>query len=1005
MLTVAVLGPVEVRRDGERLAVPAGKTTELLVRLALDAGARVRGDALVEDLWTEPVSRNTLQSKVSQLRRALGDRDLVVGAGDTYTLAVDPSCVDALRVVELAAAASAARASADAATALDRARAGLALFRGEVLVDSGDWASAQRTRLTEVRIGLLEDVMAARVDLGSGGEVVGELESLVEQYPLRERLWSALVTALYRAGRQADALSAYTRVRTLLVDELGIEPGAGLRALEQQVLHQSAALETTPRDRPVVVPGNLPTVAASLVGRDSEVAAVLSLVQAHRLLTVVGPAGVGKTRLALEVGRALPTPGGVWLVRLDAADTSSDLAQVVAEALHVAGEEQSLLQRLTGAETMLVLDNCEHLVERASALAGRLLEAAPRLGILATSQMPLGIEGEYVYHLEPLSGADSVALFASRAHAARRQLVLDADTISLVEEVCRSLDGLPLAIELAAARARSLSVRDIARRLDDRFALLLDPSSHRRERSRALASAIAWSYDLLFPDDQGCLWALSCFPGGAALDATTHVLTALGVPAGAVLDTITRLVDRSLVTVDVAEDGSMRYRLLDSIRAYSAARLRDAGQVGVATAAFAAWYVETAAWCEANVRGERQPQCLGIARAERQNVDAAMSWCAKNDPPLGARIATGFGWTWVVLGDGTAGATRVRQALTATAPARDRATGLLLAGWLEASAGDVALAQVDLDAALALADDLDDEVLRADVQRHRAFLAIQRGRPHDVLHCAAASLATYRPRSLQWQTAGSLLLAAFGSIMLGDTATATRDATEAAEILTPIGDSWGLVHAGAMLGGIAQAEHRLDDAARALTWAAEASQNLGFLGQSALHLATLGRVQQRAGDDAAAAASFDRALSAAHASGDGRLASTARLNLARVHRGHGDHAAALSLFEENERWYRAAGRGEGALLNRCLLCAETRDEPSLDDVLDEARTTENSEVQVYALDALAHAAASRGDRGRAEELLGAADSLAPTLTHLVDDLDRLDAAHARELLSSLPQVH
>ncbi len=1002
MLTVAVLGAVEVRRDGAVLPVPTGKTTELLVRLALDPGAPVRADVLVEDLWGEPVGRNTLQSKVSQLRRALGDRDLVHGSGDAYRLEVDPSGVDAFAVADLAAEASAARAAGDPALAARRAAEGLALFRGDVLVDAGDWAHPHRVRLDELRMGLLEDLLAARVELGSGGDVVAELEALVERYPLREGLWASLITALYRAGRQADALAAYTRVRTLLVDELGVEPGAGLRALEQRVLQQSPALEPPSLAPPATVPGNLPTVAAPFVGREAETADLASLVRKHRLVTAVGPAGVGKTRLAVEVGRGLAAPGGVWLVRLDAVDPSADLSQVIADTLHVTGGEGALLERLAGAETVLLLDNCEHLVASVGALAGSLLDAVPRLRLVTTSQVPLGVEAERVYVLEPLSSEHSVALFVTRARAMRRQFVLDADTAALVEEVCRSLDGLPLAIELAAARVRSLSVRDIARRLDDRFGLLADPTSTRPQRSRALASAIAWSYDLLFPDDQRGLWALACFAGGASLDATEHVLVALGVPSTSVLDTVSRLVARSMVSVDVAEDGAVRYRLLDSIRAYAADRLREAGQSEVALAAHAAWYATTAAWCDARVRGDRQPDCLAIARAERANIDAALAWCTANDPELGVRIANGFGWTWVVLGEGTAGAVRVRRAQSRSTPARERASGLLVAGWLEASAGNVDRAEVDLESARAIAEGLGDEVLRADTQRHLAFLRIQQGRPRDVLACAAASLETSRSLALPWETAGGLILGAYGSLMLGDTGAAARDATEAMRLLTPIGDSWALVHAGALLGGIAQAEHRFDDAVDALTRAARESQRLGFPGQAALHLASLARAQQRAGSADEAASSFDRAIAAATAGGDGRLASTARLNLARLRRAGGDDPGARRLLEENARWYDAAGGGDGALLNRCLLFAEAGDDAALERLLDEAGAAGNREVEVYALDALARIAAERGDRARARELLDTADSLAPAVVHLVDDHDRLDRSRAEHLMAALP---
>jgi hypothetical protein len=577
--------------------------------------------------------------------------------------------------------------------------------------------------------------------------------------------------------------------------------------------------------------------------------------------------------------------------------------------------------------------------------------------------------------------------------------VLDADVTAAVEEVCRSLDGLPLAIELAASRVRSLSVRDISRRLDDRFVLLRDPNSQMPERRRALAGAIAWSYELLFPDDQRGLWALACFAGSASLDATEHVLSALGVPAGSVLDTISRLVDRSLVSVESAEGDAVRYRLLDSIKAYAAERLAESGQADLAAAAHANWYAGTAAWCDAHVRSDRQPECLAIAREERANVDVALGWCAANDPLLGVRIANGFGWTWVVLGDGTIGAARVRDALIADTPDRDRAHALLLAGWLEASAGDVVLAQADLDAAGKLADELDDDLVRADVRRHQAFLSIQQGRPDVVLASAAASLATYRPLGLEWRTAASLLLAAFGSLMLGDTSTATRDATEAVGILAPIGDSWGMVHAEAMLGGIAQAEHRFDDAARALARAADESATMGFLGQAALHRATLARVQQRIGDPGAVE-SYEQAISDATSVGDGRLAATARLNLARLLRGAGAGPEAAALLEENERWYRSAGGGDFALLTWCILCAERADAPGLREVLEEARDTENLEVQVYALDALARVSADSGDIASARVLLAESDDLAPDVAHVVDASDRLDAAFARELASS-----
>ena len=1004
-----MLGPLEVRRDGVLLTLPSGKTTEVLVRLALDAGRLVRTDRIIEDLWGGAgTGRNTLQSKVSQLRRALAEPGLVTSGDGGYTLNLEADCVDAVQVVGLAAAATAARRAGDAAAALDLSTTGLSLFRGEVLVDAGDgdWLQPHRARLEEVRLGLLEDQLAARIDLGLGGEVIGELEGLVSQYPLREGLWSSLITALYRMGRQADALAAYTRVRELLVEELGVDPGPSLRDLEDQILQQSQTLDPA-GGRPVMLAGpvgNLPALSSSLVGREAEVSAVDDLLRDRRLVTVVGPAGVGKTRLALEVARGLAPPGGVWLVRLDSVDATASIPQTVAETLRLAGGEQMLVERFTGAETVLVLDNCEHVVDGVAALTSELLDATTQLRVLATSQVRLDLDGETVYPLEPLHIADSVALFAGRAAEIRRQFVLDDETATSVEEVCRSLDGLPLAIELAAARVRSLSVQDIARRLDDRFTLLQDPTSRRPERRRALAAAIGWSYDLLFPDEQRGLWALSCFAGGAPLDAAEHVLAALGVPEASAVDVVDRLADRSLVSVEVTPERAVRYRLLDSIRDFALDRLRDSGVAEDARAAHAAWLAEAADRCDADVRGKAQPQCLAVIRAERANIDTALSWSADHDPRLGVRIAAGFGWTWVVHGDGVAGATRVRSALQAagslTAP-RERATGLLLAGWLETSAGHLDQAETDLDEALGIAQHLADDRLRADSHRHLAFLRIQQGRARPALELATTSLTVYRPLGLDWEVATSLVLAAYASSMLSDTTGATTAANEAVDLLTPIGDSWALVHADGLLGAIAQAVGHLDEAASFLTRAAEASERLEFLGQAALHLTTLGRVEHRAGNTAAATETLKRAILAAGRSGDLRIAATARVNLARLLRAAGQPDAALVLLEQTERWYRASGGGDGALLTRCLLAAltsatgSTHAAEQLKSVLEEAVSAGDAEVQVLTMDALARLAVDRGDVSAAQRLLRSADDLSSEIQHVLDDLDRTDAHLAR----------
>ncbi len=576
-----MLGPVEVRRDGRPVPVPGGKTAELLVRLALEAGVSVGADRLLDELWAgASTNRNTLQSKVARLRRALGDPAAVAGGEGGYRLVVEPRAVDAFRLLRDAATAA---ERLDAGDARGAAELSAERYPGELLPAAGDWAAPHRTRLEEARTQLVETRLAARSRLGE--DVIGELETAVAAHPYREGLWELLIAALYRAGRQADALAAYQRVRGRLADELGLAPGPRLQRLEQQVLNQDPAL----RGRAA---GNLPSLSAELVGREAEIAALAELLEAERLVEIVGPGGIGKTAVAIATGRTLP--GEVWLARLEGATTADDVLDTLIAALNVTGGEPALIERLKGG-AVVILDNCEHVVDAAAALAVRLLDAAPALRILCTSQVPLDVEGERVFELTPLALGGAVELFSRRA---ARGEAGDA-----VRDLCRSLDGLPLAIELAAARTKTLSIEEITRRLDDRFSVLSDPASRRPERRRALRATIGWSYELLFPDDQRGLWALATFAGGAPLPAAESVLEALDVPGSAAIDVVGRLASRSLVIVD--EDA--RYRLLDSIRAFALEAMDEAALTQPALTAHAAWFAAAAAASTAACAARARP--------------------------------------------------------------------------------------------------------------------------------------------------------------------------------------------------------------------------------------------------------------------------------------------------------------------------------------------------------------------------------------------------------------
>src|SRR3954454_11438862 len=376
------------------MPVPGGKTSELLVRLALEAGVFVPADRLVADIWAGAVTnRNTRQAKVARLRRGLADPSAIVTGEGAYKLAVEPAEVDALCVLRDTAAAAQRLDAGDHRGAAELSAAALERYRGEVLPSTGDWAAPHRARLEEARLKLVETRLSARLQLGH--DVVGDLEAAVTADAYQEGLWELLITALYRAGRQADALATYQRFRARLADELGLDPGPRLRQLEQRVLNHDPGLRA--------VSGNLPSMSAELVGREPEVAALAGLLRDARLGEVLGPGGMGKAAGATAAGRRLTdTPGGVWLARLEAATTADEVLDTVIAALDVTGGEAALVERVKSAPAVVILDNCEHVVDAAAALAVRLLDAAPGLRILCTTQVPLDVEGEVPFELAPL---------------------------------------------------------------------------------------------------------------------------------------------------------------------------------------------------------------------------------------------------------------------------------------------------------------------------------------------------------------------------------------------------------------------------------------------------------------------------------------------------------------------------------------------------------------------------------------------------------------------------
>ncbi len=1009
-----MLGPLEVRRDGQPVTVPGGKSAELLVRLALDAGELVRTERLIDDVWAGALDtrRNTVQSKITRLRRALGDPAVIAGSTDGYRLDVDPEHIDAFAVAHDAVASARLLLGGDLRVAAATSAAALARFTDDLVPSAGDgqWITPHRARFEELRTRLTETHFTARLDLGDTDDLVADLEATVAALPFQEALWQLLITALYRAGRQADSLATYQRVRALLAEELGLEPGPGLRQLEQQILVHDAALGVDVHRalRTTEAPaGNLPSMSVDLVGRDRDVDAVVELLGHERLVELVGAGGVGKTALAIAAARAWSdaetAPAGAWMARLEAATTADEVDDVLVAAFGVTGGDAALFERLRSAHGVLVLDNCEHVIGAAAAVTTRVLDAAPGLRVLCTTQVPLEVDGAIRYELAPLDLDDAIELFARRA-AAQRTTEMASDPNS-VRDLCRSLDGLPLAIELAAARTKTLPVDEITRRLVDRFAVLQDPSSSKPERRRALKATIGWSYDLLFPDDKRGLWALATFAGGATLPAVEFVLdTGLDVPASAAIDVVGRLAARSLLIIDDEDTAfTFRYRLLDSIRAFALEAGTDAGEIAPAAAAHARWFADLAAASTAGVRSHEQRRHLAVARTERANIDAALAWCTAHDPSLALDIVNGFGWAWVVLGD-SRGAQRLQAALVAigtAAPKRDRAIALLLAGWIEASTGDLATARRDVLEATDIAGEIEDNELQARCSSYLAYVVSHEGEWERALELTDRADALYRGLDRPWDQAANWLFAARAAISAGDPVRGRTARDEVLRWLTAVDDPWLHARGEAVLGELARLEHRFDDAVVHLRRAAEQSRQLGFLQTEAYQMSSLGRAQSQAGDDDAAAATLQLAIAKAEATGDVRLAALARVHLGRVLRALGRTADARAALESASVWHHTAGSGEQYALGECLLAAldaadgVTGAVDRLDALLEDARRTEKAHVEVFALDALARAALADGDDATARALCDQADERFATASHFITERDRVDAAVVR----------
>jgi predicted ATPase/DNA-binding SARP family transcriptional activator len=629
-----VLGPVAAwTDDGIAVRIPDRKVRALLADLLLHAGRPVLVATLIDDLWAEKLPANptaTLQTRVSQLRRAFDDaesgaRNLVQTRTPGYLLAVAAEAVDASRFRALAARArQTANPRMRAATLADA----LGLWRGPAYADVAEdgFARAAIDRLDEERLAVQEAYAEARLDLGEHEELVPDLAELVARHPLRQRLRAVHLRTLYRAGRQADALDSYADLRRRLRDELGLDPSADLAALHKAILDEDPALAPSPA--PAAVRTNLPAAFTTLIGRAAAMEDIVDRLGAERLVTLTGAGGVGKTSLAIAVARRLGETydDGAWLVELAALDGASagptDVAAAVASALRDGGNAHArALDRLVAAlstrQALVVMDNCEHVVEAAAEVSARLLRDAPGVRILATSREPLAVLGEQRWPVPPLDlpAADACAelagesaavqLFVARAAAADPRFRLTRANADAVVEICRRLDGLPLALELAASRVAAMDVQDLVARLDDRFRLLANRQRGVPDRQQTLSAVVQWSWDLLSAPERAVLRRLAPHPGGCTLAAAEALCAGDGVSLADVADLLGHLVERSLV-VRIDNTSGSRYRLLETVRGFCVPRLEEAGELDATRRRYERYFSALASRTEPRLYGHSE---------------------------------------------------------------------------------------------------------------------------------------------------------------------------------------------------------------------------------------------------------------------------------------------------------------------------------------------------------------------------------------------------------------
>jgi predicted ATPase/DNA-binding SARP family transcriptional activator len=1020
-----LLGELEVvDDDGAPVALRGAKLRTLLLSLVVRANETVPAERLADELWGENLpsgGANALQAQVSALRRALGPggTSIVTGQGG-YRLEAEADRIDARRFEALVEEGRHALDAGQVTVAAERLGAALDLWRGPALDGLADEGRLRREadRLDELHWSVREDRLDALLRDGHGPDLVADLQSLVTEAPLRERLHGFLMLALYRAGRQADALRAFQDARTILGEELGLDPGPELTDLESAILAQDPGLLV---DRPAQAATrrtNLTAPLSSFVGRAADLATLQGMVAEHRLVTIVGPGGAGKTRLAVEAGLAHQGETDVWLVELAAITEASAVDAALATTLGApdptAGAgETSVLHRLADhvgdRPTLVLLDNCEHVIGNAAAAAEHLLRACPGLHVLATSREALGIGGETLWAVPPLSRADAIQLFAERAEAVGG--LIPEDEGDALVDLCARLDGMPLAIELAAARSRSLPVEQLADRLDDRFRLLTGGARTALPRQQTLRAVVEWSYDLLFSDEQQVFDRFAVFAGAASLEAAEAVCAGGTVEPVDVADLLARLVDKSLLEVE-RRDGQARYRQLQTLALYGRERLAASEDAQATRQRHAEHFLDLGRRGVDALLSPDQRHWLADTRQAVANLRVALAWFVEQEDAQSAlEMVGGAGWCFWHTGGREEGVRLFDDALACSGEATTEARARTLM-W-GAAVGSTAGSGVDRarqmgEEAVALWAEIGDPRAEAEAATLLAGVYVLAGAIPEAIATFESVATRLEGRDDEWSRALACSAAGRAASYRGDMTAAEAYLVDAVQHFEASGALWAAASAWSDLGILANLRGDRTDFAAHHERSLAAARELGIGLAISQLVARLGNLAVAEGDDARALERFAEALATGEAARSDMSIAFARLGRSMADRIAGRYEEAKAGADAALAIFRKAGVAiyEGQALAALGFVAEREGDLADADRLHRAglervRTTADLRAVGLALVGLAGVAVSSDDAERGGALLGRARrayaDAGGTPVYPISDADRISAAAEERL--------